>query len=144
MALHRHHVAVAGRLEELSPSLSPEASWRNRRAKYATWLASADTFALAAETDDELVGYAMARVKEQQPGSREREAKTGVLESLSVRADQRGAGIGTHLFEAVRTEFVKRGAKEIELDVIAGNADAIRFYTRQGLVPYVTTLLGRS
>ncbi|MBZ4018101.1 GNAT family N-acetyltransferase [Streptomyces purpurogeneiscleroticus] len=143
-ALHRHHVSVAGHLEQLAPSLSPEASWQNRRAKYATWLASSDAFALAVEADDELVGYAMARVKEQQPGSWERGARTGVLESLSVRADQRGSGIGTRLFEAVRAEFVDRGAREFELAVIATNADAIRFYTRQGLLPYVTTLVGHS
>ncbi|WP_030251526.1 GNAT family N-acetyltransferase [Streptomyces violens] len=143
-ALHRHHVAVAGHLEQLSPSLSPEASWRNRRAKYEAWLAAPDVFALAAEADGELVGYAMARVKEQQPGSWERGAKTGVLESLSVRADQRGGGIGSRLFEAVRAEFVSRGAREFELAVIASNADAIRFYTRQGLLPYVTTLVSRS
>ncbi|MEV0601738.1 GNAT family N-acetyltransferase [Streptomyces sp. NPDC050315] len=143
-ALHRHHVAVAGHLEELSPSLSPEASWRNRRAKYETWLASPDAFALAAEAEGELVGYAMARVEEQQPGSWERGARTGVLESLSVRADQRGGGVGTRLFEAVRAEFVHRGAREFQLAVIASNADAIRFYTRQGLLPYVTTLVGRS
>ncbi|MEU0405984.1 GNAT family N-acetyltransferase [Streptomyces sp. NPDC006197] len=143
-ALHSHHVAVAGHLEEFSPSLSPEASWRHRRAKYETWLASPDAFVLAAEADGELVGYAMAHVREQPPGSWERGAKTGVLESLSIRADQRGGGVGTRLFEAVRAEFVKRGAREYQLDVIASNADAIRFYTRQGLVPYVTTLVGRS
>lgn len=137
-------MAVAGHLEELSPSLSPEASWRHRRAKYETWLASPDAFVLAAEAGGELVGYALARVKDQPPGSWERGAKTGVLESLSVRADQRGGGIGTRLFEAVRAEFVARGAREYQLDVIATNADAIRFYTRQGLVPYVTTLVGRS
>ncbi|TGB00985.1 GNAT family N-acetyltransferase [Streptomyces sp. MZ04] len=149
-ALHSHHLAVAGHLEALSPSLSPEASWINRRAKYETWLASPDAFLLAAEADadadadHEIVGYAMARVQEQRPGSWDRAAKTGVLESLSVRADQRGGGVGTRLFEAVRAEFVKRGAREFQLDVIAGNTDAVRFYTRQGLVPYVTTLLGRS
>ncbi|MFF2779370.1 GNAT family N-acetyltransferase [Streptomyces sp. NPDC058052] len=142
-ALHRHHVAVAGHLERFSPSLSPEASWRNRRAKYAAWLASPDAFVLAVDVSGELVGYAMARVREQSPGSWQRGAKTGVLESLSVRADQRGGGLGTRLFDAVRAEFAQRGAQELQLDVIATNADALRFYTRQGLVPYVTTLLGR-
>jgi GNAT superfamily N-acetyltransferase len=143
-ALHRHHVGVAGHLEPIGAPLSPEASWRNRRAKYVAWLASPDAFALIAEVDGEPVGYAMARVKGQAPGSWERGAKTGVLESLSVRADQRGGGIGTRLFEAVRSEFVKRDAAQLELAVIASNEDAIRFYARQGLVPYVTTLVGRS
>lgn len=86
----------------------------------------------------------MAGVREQQPGSWERGARTGVLESLSVRPDQRGGGLGTRLFEAVRAEFVRRGAQELQLEVISSNAEAIRFYARQGLVPYVTTLVGHS
>lgn len=143
-ALHLHHVGVAGHLEPIGEPLSPEASWRNRKAKYAAWLASPDAFAVIAEVNGEPVGYAMARVKDEAPGSWERGAKTGVLETLSVRADQRGSGIGTQLFGEVRSEVAKRGAGQLELAVITSNEAAIRFYARQGLVPYQTTLLGRS
>lgn len=77
-------------------------------------------------------------------GSWESGARTGVLKSLSVQADQRGSGIGTRLFEAVRSEFAKQDAAQLELSVITSNGAAIRFYAGQGLVPYVTTLVGRS
>lgn len=142
-ALHRHHVAVAGHLEPVGAPLSPDSSWTNRRAKYEEWLASPDAFALVAELDGEPVAYAVARVKVECPGSWERFAKTGVLETLSVAPEQRGAGIGTRLLEAVRAEFAERGASHFELDVIASNESAVRFYTRQGFVPYVTTMVGR-
>lgn len=142
-ALHRHHVAVAGHLEPIGAPLAPDSSWTNRRAKYEKWLASPDTFALVLQLDGEPVGYAMARVKENGPGSWERGAKTGVLETLSVKPERRGGGVGTRLFEAVRVEFADRGASHCELAVISSNEDAIRFYARQGFVPYVTTMVGR-
>jgi len=96
------------------------------------------------EVDGEPIGYAMARVKDEAQGSWESGARTGVLESLSLQSDQRGSGIGTRLFEAVRSEYVKQDAAQLELSVITSNGAAIGFYAGQGLVPYVTTLVGRS
>uniref|UniRef100_A0AAU2JL31 GNAT family N-acetyltransferase n=1 Tax=Streptomyces sp. NBC_00049 TaxID=2903617 RepID=A0AAU2JL31_9ACTN len=142
-SLHRHHTDVAAHLEPLGAPLSPDASWDNRRVKYAQWLASPDAFALVAEIDGEPVAYAMARVKAGGRGSWERGAKTGVLETLSVEPGRRGAGIGTRLMDAVRAEFAARGAGHFELDVIAGNESAVRFYARHGFVPYVTTMVSR-
>lgn len=101
-----------------------------------------DGFALVAEHDGEPVGYAMARVVDDTPGSWTRGARIGILESLAILPGRRGAGTGTRLLEAVRDELRARGIRDLELAVIAGNEDALRFYRRHGLVPFATIMVG--
>ena len=48
----------------------------------------------------------------------------------------RGAGIGAALMDAVDEELDRLGIDDVWLAVVAGNADALRFYERRGLRTY--------
>ena len=60
LELHHHHQAVGG--EALGPYVDDDASWSARRALYEDFLAGGG-FAVLAERDGELIGYAMVAVK---------------------------------------------------------------------------------
>jgi ribosomal protein S18 acetylase RimI-like enzyme len=64
------------------------------------------------------------------------------LETLSVLPESRGAGVGTALMAAVHELARELGAGEVMLYVMDGNEDALRFYERYGMRPYLHVLLG--
>ena len=55
---------------------------------------------------------------------------------------ERGLGLGGRLLDEVYAELRRRGIDELSLAVMEGNDDALRFYARRGLVPYLTFLIG--
>ncbi len=118
ISLSRHHAAVAPELEEAFGAVRPEDdSWAVRRALYDEWLAEPDAFVLLAETGGRPVGYAV------------------------VGHAQRG--IGTRLIERMHEELAARGVGQFTVSVIASNSDAVRFYERLGLTPFLVTYAGR-
>ena len=140
-----HHSQQAPHLEELAPVRSPESSWRLRRELYLEWLSSPDTAALTARGPHGLLGYAMVRVVVDRPGSWQWGAepgdRVGVLETLVVHDDARGAGVGQALLDAARRHLDRHGLKIMKISVIAGNEGALRFYRREGAVDFVQTLV---
>ena len=54
------------------------------------------------------------------------------IQTIAVRADQQGRGIGHALLLALLTEADRRGAHETLLEVRADNASAIALYARHG------------
>jgi ribosomal protein S18 acetylase RimI-like enzyme len=56
------------------------------------------------------------------------------VESLAVRSDWRGRGVGTRLLEACEGIARQRGREALSLDVIDTNPDARRLYERFGFV----------
>ncbi|MEZ4517481.1 MAG: GNAT family N-acetyltransferase [Chloroflexota bacterium] len=81
----------------------------------------------------------------------ERKPATGelLMDGISVRADQRGQGVGTRLLHALKQYANERGYNQIRLDVIDTNAGARRLYEREGFVPvadqtfeYLRSVLG--
>lgn len=56
----------------------------------------------------------------------------GSLNSLFVKVDFRGQGIGERLCQMAELEMALTGATHFELDCIFGNFAARRFYERQG------------
>jgi ribosomal protein S18 acetylase RimI-like enzyme len=141
-ALHARHRSVDGHLATVAPFRSGEESWQRRRAHYERVLADPDTFLLLAERGRRPVGCALVRVGDTaatlQLGERVAE-----LDTISVLPDERGQGLGGRLMDAVYAELRRRGIGELELAVMAGNDDAVRFYERRGLVPYLTFMIGR-
>ncbi len=142
-AMHEHHRSVAGHLEAVAPFRPAADSWRIRSGRYRAWLAAGDAFLLLAERPGAPpLGYALVRV-----GGTEATIAVGErvadLASLSVAPSERGRGIGTALLDAVERELAARGVCEYTLSVMEGNEDARRLYARRGLVPYLTTLIGR-
>ena len=55
-----------------------------------------------------------------------------VIETLAVRGDMRGRGIGTQLLEAAREYARAGGFQAVRLDVVDTNPDAQRLYERMG------------
>ncbi len=56
------------------------------------------------------------------------------LISMWAAPDSRGRGIGDALITAVARWASEHGARALQLDVVAGNANAIALYARRGFV----------
>jgi ribosomal protein S18 acetylase RimI-like enzyme len=133
LALHRHHRQVAS----YGPLLADEqASWERRRRRYQEALATGEGILAVATAAEGPVGYAFV-VLHQGPddtfgydGDRYAE-----LFTLSVAPQARGRGIGGRLCDLVEAELAERGVTELEVAVMAGNGDALRFYRRHGFRP---------
>jgi len=147
LLLHRHHQGVGG--PALGPYVDDDTSWRARRGLYEGLLAGGG-FALLAERDGALLGYAMVAVT---PTTETLLADTwraggrvAEIESLSVAAEARGAGIGSALLDRIDAELAATGVDDVLIGALVSNADAIRLYERRGFRPawlYMTRLSGR-
>jgi GNAT superfamily N-acetyltransferase len=140
-ALHNAQITAAPSLGHL-PARDAADAWSRRRAAYTRWLSVPGAFALLATEEDRPVGFALVTFASGYHGwsSGERVAE---LKDLSVAADVRGRGIGSRLMDAVESQLARQGVTDLRLNVIAANADAVRFYERRGLVAVTTVLLGR-
>ena len=140
-ALHEHHRAGAPELAELRPFRSADEAWERRRDHYRTLLEAGRGHLLLAEEGGRAVGYAMVSEIRGQATLRTG-ARMAELETLSVLPESRGAGVGTALMAAVHELARELGADEVMLYVVDGNEDALRFYERYGMRPYLHVLLG--
>ena len=141
-SLHEHHATIAPHLKELGPVRDPGRSWEVRRELYEDWLGEPDAFVLLAEVDREPIGYALVHMRGPEETWTTGE-RIGVLETLTVLPGERGRGVGTALFERIYAELRLLGVTELEVAVIAKNAAALRFYERQGLLPFTVSFMGR-
>jgi ribosomal protein S18 acetylase RimI-like enzyme len=148
LALHHHHQAVGG--ERLGPYVDDDASWTARRALYTEFLEGGG-FALLAERDGALVGYAMVAIKT----SAETELddtwvsgdRVAEIETLVVLPEARGDGVGTALMDAVDAELAEREIEDVLIAAFVTNTDAIRLYERRGFRPaslYLIRLAART
>jgi GNAT superfamily N-acetyltransferase len=141
LALRAHHGAVTAGDATMPPLLPEEESWRMRRDDYERWLAEPDAFVVVAREAGRLVGYAMVTVNEGSPTWRF--GRSGDVESLSVLPGARGRGLGVALLDAVEARLAAAGVDELRLTVVAANADARRFYAREGFTERFVTLTRR-
>jgi ribosomal protein S18 acetylase RimI-like enzyme len=141
-ALHAHHRSVAGHLTAVAPFRSAGESWRRRRAHYERVLADPGAILLLAERGGRPVAFALVRLAGTE-ATLEVGERVAELDTISVLPEQRGQGLGGRLMDAVDAELRRRGITELSLAVMAGNEDAVRFYERRGLVPYLTLMIGR-
>jgi GNAT superfamily N-acetyltransferase len=122
------HLRESDSVVELVPH---EQSWPRRRALYQDVLADGHSFALGAWRGERLIAYAVMRVLPPDPvwytGSHFAE-----LTSLSVAPDERGAGVGTVLLDAVEDGLLTRGIDQYCIGVDTVNDGAQRFYARRG------------
>jgi GNAT superfamily N-acetyltransferase len=140
-SLHEHHLTVDPNVPGIPPRTADE-SWPIRRARYEEWLTHPGAFALLALDGEEPVGYAVVSFHDRDDthttGDRFAE-----LHSLAVRADRRGAGIGTRLLRRVYAEVRAQGVEEMMIGVLATNDRVRRFYEREGFTPWVLLTLGK-
>ena len=134
--LRQHHVGVVPHL----PMRSPARSWEIRRALYETVLLDPDAFALVAVLDGRDVGYTVVALHEGPDDTWVTGDRIAEVETLSVVPDARGAGVGSALLDRVDVELERLGVHDLRIAVIPANDDAVRFYRRRGLVPFLTVL----
>lgn len=135
-----HHLADAPHLAALGAARTPADSWRVRRGQYLQWLAAPKAAVMVAQSSGRLLGYAMIRALDT-AGSWQWGDQAGILETLVVSSDARGAGVGQALLDAVRERLADWGIQIMTISVIAGNEAAVRFYRREGASDYLTTLI---
>lgn len=138
--LLEHHLADAPHLAALGTVRTPADSWRVRRGQYLQWLAAPQATVLVAQSAGHLLGYAMIRAVDA-AGSWQWGDRVGILETLVVSSDARGAHVGQALLDAVHNRLAGWGIQIMTISVIAGNEGAVRFYRREGASDYVHTLV---
>ena len=111
-----------------------------RRGQYLQWLAAPKATVLVAQSSGRLLGYAMIRAVGA-AGSWQWGDQAGILETLVVSSDSRGAHVGQALLDAARNRLAGWGIQIMTISVIAGNEAAVRFYRREGASDYLHTLI---
>jgi ribosomal protein S18 acetylase RimI-like enzyme len=147
VAVHHRH---AESMPQLAPYVSDAETWAARSALYRELLAKPDTVLLLARIGSELVGYGLAHVMPVAETWLADTWRTGArvaeIESLAVRPEHRGRGIGTRLLGELEARLARDGVHDLVLGALAGNAAAIRLYERCGYAPtwlYLSRLRGR-
>jgi ribosomal protein S18 acetylase RimI-like enzyme len=135
-ALRDHHAG----LPAMPPVRSAEDSWEHRKGQYLDWLSRDAHTLLVAERGGGIIGYAVVSVDEG-PATWDVGERAAELETLSVLASERGRGVGRALTEAAAEVARNAGAPALAVGVAHTNADAIRFYEREGFEPFYLLLL---
>jgi len=100
-------------------------------------MAMPDRLVLVAEADGQVVGHLTGRIDEPTPI---RPVSVATLASMYVRPAHRRHGIGARLVEQFREWARDQNARRMSVTAYTANDDAVRFYRRQGFVPYSTVL----
>jgi GNAT superfamily N-acetyltransferase len=103
---------------------------------YDAWLKSIQPFlgrfasVVLAELDGEIVGFVAGRIRTLPPyfGS----ATVGAISEVFVSDQHRSRGIGQRLLAFALKWFEDQQITRVELQVVAGNPDGIRFYRQLG------------
>ena len=130
LALHRHHRSVAN-----LPLVADDEAWRARKATYLAWFAEGRALLFVASAEETPVGYALVVWHEGADDTFPLAPRYAEVYTLSVAEQARGAGVGARLLDAVDEALADEGDPPVTIAVMAGNADALRFYARRGLVP---------
>ena len=107
----------------LLPDAFLEAPVAEEMARRWAKLPAPHDVALVAEAEGDILGFALVYATD---------AEGPLLESLHVRADQQGQGIGLRLVGHVARDLIARGYDRIWLEVISGNGKAREVYARWG------------
>ena len=135
LELHHHHAEVAPQSGEF---VDDESSWEVRSASYREWLAEPGSFLLLARDGEELIGYAIVRVFESPADLRDSwvvPETVAEIETMLVRADARGSGLGSRLLDEIDAELERQGICEVMVGLMPGNDGAQRLYERRGFRP---------
>jgi ribosomal protein S18 acetylase RimI-like enzyme len=135
-ALRDHHATLA----DMPSTKALEDSWAYRRGQYLDWLSKDGYALLLAERGGEAIGYAVVSVG---GGAATWDVgeRTAEIETLSVLESERGRGVGRALTHAAVEIAAEVGAGSVLVGVAHSNADAIRFYEREGFKPFYLSLI---
>jgi ribosomal protein S18 acetylase RimI-like enzyme len=139
-ALYEHHVAVS--TWHPGPERGAAEAWRRRRGRYEKTLSAPGGILLVAERDGRIVGALVGEIEDHAEVSDtyDMPARQAHVHDLAVLAGARGGGVGRALMERFEEELRARDVPWYGLDVMAGNEQALRFYTSMGLEPAAVSL----
>ena len=101
-------------------------------AAYTSTLADPDRAVFVADADGSVAGHLTAYVTE---ASDIRPVRMATLMSMYVFPEHRSSGVGGRLVDAFKEWAASHGAQRLTVTAYAANADAIRFYQRNGFAP---------
>jgi len=137
--LHDHHIAID---HERNASIREgRQTWELRRSDFAKALAQPDAFLVLAEDAGGVVGFALVHFRPNE-NWRVHGDRFGELETLAVRPDLRGNGVGRELMQHVYERMRALEVAELSIVVVERNEDARRFYEREGFLAWHTTYFG--
>lgn len=120
-------------LDELMEPLLPAAlDMHGFVRRYDGYLDLSRGFALAAREAGEVVGMARCVF-----------GMFTMLESLIVRPEYRGRGVGSALLVAARETAKEKGQKAMTINVLLGNDGAHRLYERAGFADFRSTMIAQ-
>ena len=90
---------------------------------------------VATQEDGLILGYALCQYRNIQNRPFVQDIKYCYLDDLCVTQQHRAKGIGTSLYNHVKSEALRNGCAAIRLNVWTLNKSAIRFYEKLGLTP---------
>lgn len=88
---------------------------------------------VAADDNDEVVGYAFCVMKRQPFSTNMKDFSTLYIDDLCVDEACRGQHIGTLLFDYVKQYAKEQGCYDVTLNVWEGNDNARAFYEKKGM-----------
>lgn len=125
--LHEYHIRIAPDSHRM-----PFEQYFELEMKY--FLEDEELNILVAEEKEELTAYAAFRIFDRDRAERI-PARICYIEHFTVAEEHRRSGIGTELFEAVRSFAREQECDRIQLGAAAVNTGALGFYEKQGLKP---------
>ena len=99
---------------------------------------SPDAELLVAELDSEILGTGYARLEVSEPYLRH--DKHSYLGFMYVVPEHRGKGINKKIIEALEAWSLSKGVTEMQLEVYAGNAAALKAYEKSGYESLLITM----
>lgn len=90
---------------------------------------------LVAEDDSGVVGYCLGYVQERPPVYPER--RFGYIDNLCVNGKYQSQGVGTLLFDTMKTWFLEAKIHQIELNAAISNPKAVGFWRKMGFIPHI-------
>jgi GNAT superfamily N-acetyltransferase len=131
MDFHEFHVrGVPSRLTSLKHSGSAEREALASRIREV--VAAQDAALFVAELGSEILGFAEIYIREDEPSPGRLARRFAHLQSMFVRDDRRGGGIGSALLRACESWGKAVGAEEMRLDVWEFSEGPLGFYARRG------------
>ena len=129
-ALYAHHGEVS---TAAIPTIPADERWPERLREFTEALDGEGAVLLVAERPGEVLGFAFSSMHAPDPVFET--GPIGELEVLVVLPGHRGEGIGEALVRRSLDALRDLGAVTLKVVVMAGNDDALRFYSRLGIKP---------
>ena len=137
LALHAHHQQVA---PQLAPYVDDERSWSVRRDLYEE-VVTERGFAIVASEDGEDLGYLVGAFEPALwPAMFAGAPDVAELETILLRPEWRGRGVGSRLFDEFEERIAAAGYTDAVIGVLPGNDVAEALYRSRGFDPTVVLL----